>query len=321
LADLHEIVGKILEYRTLTKLNSTYVDGLQKAINAKTGRLHTSFNQTITATGRLSSTEPNLQNIPVRVELGRRIRKAFKASKGNLLLAADYSQIELRILAHLSEDENFLDAFNTGQDIHTRTAHEVFDVAEQDVTGEMRRRAKAVNFGIVYGISDYGLAKDLRIPRSEAKTYIQNYFKRYTGVKQYIDNTISDAKNLGYVSTIFNRKRYIPDILSSNHNVRNFGERMAMNSPIQGAAADIIKIAMINIFRVFTEQKITSKMLLQVHDELIFEVPVEELENTAKIVKELMENACILKVPLEVDLKVGENWYSMKKYQGGTQNA
>ena len=321
LADLHEIVSKVLEFRTLSKLNSTYVDGLQKAINARTSRMHTSFNQTITATGRLSSTEPNLQNIPVRVELGRKIRKAFIASPGTVLLAADYSQIELRILAHLSQDENFLDAFNTGQDIHTRTAHEVFDVIESDVTSEMRRRAKAVNFGIVYGISDYGLAKDLRIPRSEAKAYIANYFSRYAGIKKYIDNTIAEAKRLGYVSTIFNRKRYIPDILSSNRNVRNFGERMAMNSPIQGTAADIIKIAMINIFKAFVARGLTSKMLLQVHDELIFEIPEEELQDTAKLVKELMEGACILDVPVEVDLKVGKNWYLMEKYYGGNKNA
>lgn len=317
LTELHEIIAKILEYRTLAKLKSTYVLGLQNAANIRTGRLHTSFNQAITATGRLSSTEPNLQNIPVRMEVGRRIRKAFKAMPGTILIAADYSQIELRILAHLSHDENFVDAFIKGQDIHSRTAQEVFDVSEEELTKEMRRRAKAVNFGIVYGISDYGLSKDLRISRKEAKTYIDNYFNRYVGVKKYLDDVVLKARTDGYVTTLLNRRRFIPEISSSNRNIRNFAERTAMNTPIQGTAADIIKIAMIKIFNVFNEKKLLSKMLLQVHDELIFQVPLNEVETVITIIKDQMENAFPLIVPVVVDLKTGPDWYNMKPYYGG----
>ena len=314
LAQHHEVVEKLMEYRQLVKLKSTYADGLAGLINSKTGKIHTTFNQTVTATGRLSSTEPNLQNIPIRLELGRRIRKVFVPSQpDNILLTADYSQIELRVLAHISEDENLKEAFLKKQDIHTRTASEVFGVAAEEVTSEMRGRAKAVNFGIVYGLSDYGLSQDIKVSRKEAKLYIDNYFERYPGVKRYITRIIQQAKDEGFVTTLINRRRYLPDVLSSNRNVRNFGERTAMNTPIQGTAADIIKIAMLKVQGALQAAKLKTKMLLQVHDELIFEVPPEELEQVIKLVKEQMEQALVLDVPLVVDLKTGPNWYDVRK--------
>jgi len=314
LAEEHQIVQKILEYRQYVKLKSTYVDGLSALINPGTGKIHTTFNQTITATGRLSSTEPNLQNIPIRLEEGRKIRKVFvPSSDGHLMVAADYSQIELRILAHISGDANLIEAFLEEQDIHTRTAAEVFGVDMAEVTSEMRSRAKAVNFGIVYGISDFGLARDIKVSRTEARLYIESYFSRYPGVKAWIDEIIARAKNQGYVTTLLNRRRYLPDILSKNFNIRSFGERTAMNTPIQGSAADIIKLAMVKVADELAARELKTKMVLQVHDELIFDVPKEELDDIIPLVKEAMEGAMRLKVPLVVDVKVGPNWYDTRK--------
>ena len=313
LAEEHEIVALILEYRQMSKLKSTYADGLAALIDPKTKKLHSTFHQTVTATGRLSSAEPNLQNFPIRLENGRRIRKGFiPRQEGNLLLTADYSQIELRILAHMSQDESFLDAFRHGQDIHTRTASEVFGVPMSEVTSEMRSRAKAVNFGIVYGISDFGLARDLKVTRKEAKSYIENYFARCPGVKSYIDRVIQEAKENGYVKTLLNRRRYLPELFSKNFNIRNFGERAAMNTPIQGSAADIIKLAMINISKELTARDFQTKMVLQVHDELIFDAPESEIESLIELVRRCMENALPLDVPLDVDIKLGLNWYEAK---------
>ena len=309
----HPIGEKLLEYRQLTKLKGTYIEGLKDIISERTGKIHTTFKQTITATGRLSSVEPNLQNIPIRLEEGRVLRKAFVTSKkDNVLIATDYSQIELRILAHLSKDENLIDAFKKGQDIHTRTAAEVFGVAMEDVTSQMRRSAKAVNFGIVYGISDFGLARDLGITRKEAKNYIEEYFKRYKGVYTYINDTITKAREEGYVTTLLNRRRYLPDIFSSNKMVRAFGERTAMNTPIQGSAADIIKIAMIKCQEFINEQNLPIEMLLQVHDELIFECPKTIYKEAATSIVKIMESAYKLEVPLTVDAKYGLNWYDLK---------
>ena len=316
LAEQHEIAAKIIEHRTLVKLKSTYVHGMQTLINPGTGKLHTSFNQTVTATGRLSSTEPNLQNIPIRMELGRQIRKVFvPGEKENFLLACDYSQIELRVLAHISGDPVLKEAFHEDQDIHTRTAAEVFQVPMDQITGEMRRRAKAVNFGIVYGISDFGLSRDLGITRKEAKLYIDSYFARYRGVADYLNRVVTEAKEKGYVTTILNRRRYLPDLFSSNYNVRSFGERAAMNTPIQGSAADIIKVAMVEVFKLLEDGGYRSKMILQVHDELIFDVVPDELETLPKEIKKLMENALPLDVPLKVDLKWGKDWYHMQKLE------
>jgi len=313
LADEHEIVARILEYRQLSKLKSTYVDGLAGLINPRTGKLHTTFNQTVTATGRLSSTEPNLQNIPVRLEEGRRIRKVFvPAQEGHFLLAADYSQIELRVLAHISGDENFIRAFRAGEDIHTHTASEVFGVPDEEVTKKMRDSAKAVNFGIVYGISDFGLAKNIKVGREEARSYIDGYFRRYPGIKRFMEDIVVKAREQGYVSTIMNRRRYLPDIFSPNRNVRGFGERTAMNTPIQGSAADIIKLAMVKVNRKLKETGLKSKMVLQVHDELIFEVPGEEMDRIIPLIRDCMENAVKLDVPLVVDMKKGLNWYNME---------
>lgn len=314
LAEEHEIVARILEYRQLAKLKSTYVDGLAGLINPRTGKIHTSFNQTVTATGRLSSTEPNLQNIPIRLEEGRRIRKVFIPSEpGHLLVTADYSQIELRVLAHISGDANFIRAFREGEDIHTHTASEVFGVPDEQVTKEMRDRAKAVNFGIVYGISDYGLARNIKVTRKEAKTYIDGYLRRYPGVKRFMEEIIIKAREQGYVSTILNRRRYLPDIASPNHNIRSFGERTAMNTPIQGSAADIIKLAMVKVDSRLREKGLQTKMILQVHDELIFEVPRSEMETVIPLIRDCMENAVQLDVPLTVDMKTGGNWYDMEK--------
>lgn len=313
LAEEHEIVALLLEYRQMAKLKSTYADGLSALVDPKTGRLHSTFHQTVTATGRLSSAEPNLQNIPIRLESGRRIRKVFvPRQKGNLILTADYSQIELRILAHMSQDANFLDAFRQGQDIHARTASEVFEVPMELVTPEMRNRAKAVNFGIVYGISDFGLARDLKVSRKEARTYIENYFARCPGVRNYIDRVIQEAKERGYVTTLLNRRRYLPELFSKNFNIRNFGERAAMNTPIQGSAADIIKLAMVKISKELKERDFTAQMVLQVHDELIFDAPEAEIEPLIVLVRDCMQNALTLDVPLVVDIKLGPNWYEAK---------
>ncbi|MDD4048890.1 MAG: DNA polymerase I, partial [Clostridia bacterium] len=312
LAPEHEVVAKVLYYRQIVKLKGTYIDGLRTLMDTKTSRVHTTFNQAVTATGRLSSTEPNLQNIPIRMEEGRRIRRAFLPSTGKYLLAADYSQIELRVLAHMAKDEVLIEAFKENQDIHTRTASEVFGVPMEAVNKDMRRAAKAVNFGIVYGISDYGLSKDLGISRAEAKEYIEGYFSHYQGVKRYLDNVIAEAREKGYVTTLLNRRRYLPDILSRNHNLRSFAERTAMNTPIQGSAADILKLAMLELNKVLEEQQPKTDILLQVHDELILDVPEEKVVEVGKLVNEIMSNAYNLVVPLKVDLKIGLDWYNMK---------
>ncbi|MDI3310024.1 MAG: DNA polymerase, partial [Thermoanaerobacterium sp.] len=298
--------------RQLMKLKSTYIDGFIPIID-ENNRVHSTFKQTVAATGRISSTEPNLQNIPVRDEFGRRIRKAFVSSyKGGCIISADYSQIELRVLAHLSEDERLIESFLNNEDIHLRTASEVFKVSKEEVTSEMRRRAKAVNFGIVYGISDYGLSKDLKISRKEAKEYIDNYFDRYRGVKNYIDSIVKFAKENGYVTTILNRRRYIPEINSKNFNQRSFGERMAMNTPIQGSAADIIKMSMVKVHNELKERGLRSRLILQVHDELIIDTYPDEVEIVKELLKSIMENVIKLKVPLVVDIGQGENWYDAK---------
>lgn len=312
LSDKHEIIDKITEYRQIVKLKSTYVDGLINIINPISHRIHSSFNQTITTTGRISSTDPNLQNIPVRLELGRNIRKVFIADKGFKLVDADYSQIELRVLAHMSQDEHMIDAFNHNVDIHTKTASQVFGIDINDVTSEQRSAAKAVNFGIVYGISDFGLAKNLHIPVKEAKNYIESYLNTYEDIKSYMDSTIEEAKEDGYVKTILNRRRYIPEIKSSNTILKNLGKRLAMNAPIQGSAADIIKIAMVNVYKKLEERDLKSKLVLQVHDELIIECIEEELEEVSKIVKDEMEHAVSMDVNLDVDLNTGDSWYETK---------
>lgn len=308
----HEIVEKILEYRQVMKLKSTYVDGLLNIIN-EDNKIHSSFNQTVTATGRISSTEPNLQNIPVKLEMGRRIRKVFVPSRSDyVILSADYSQIELRVLAHIAGDANLIDAFYNKLDIHSKTASEVFNVPLESVTPLMRSRAKAVNFGIVYGISDYGLSRDLGISRKEAKTYIDNYLNKYSGVKKYMEEIIEKARKDGFVTTVLGRRRYIPEITSSNFNVRSLGERLAMNTPIQGSAADIIKIAMVRVYNKLKERNLKSKLILQVHDELILEVSKDEMDEVKAIVKDGMENAMKLDVPLVVDINTGSNWFEAK---------
>lgn len=313
LAGLHPIVEKILAYRQLVKLKNTYLDGLVGLIHPRTGRIHTTFNQTVTATGRLSSSDPNLQNIPVRTEIGRRIRELFvPAPDMSCLLSADYSQIELRVLAHMSGDAVLIDAFRRGQDIHTRTAAEVFGVPMEEVTPEMRSSAKAVNFGIVYGISDYGLAQNIGVSRQEAANYIASYFARYHGVKEFMEQMVVQARQRGYVTTMFNRRRYLPDIRSSNFNQRSFAERTAMNTPIQGSAADIIKKAMVTVYDELKRQHCRSRLLLQVHDELVLEVAAGEEEKVAALVKDAMENAVTLQVPLVVDVKMGPDWASAK---------
>ena len=308
LAETHELPGEILNYRSLSKLKSTYTDVLPDLVNPRTGRIHTSFNQTVTATGRLSSSEPNLQNIPVRGEWGRRIRDAFIAEQGNLILSADYSQIELRILAHLSKDQGLIDAFMSGVDVHTRTASTLFGVAMDKVTSDMRRVAKTVNFGVVYGISPFGLSGALTIAPADAKRYIDGYFEGHPGVKAYIEQTLREAKEKGYVLTMFGRRRKVPEIKSQNAITRAQGERLAINSPIQGTAADAIKIAMIRIRERFRLEKVNAKMILQVHDELVFELPGDELDRTTRIVRETMEGAVSLLVPLKVDIGHGKSW-------------
>lgn len=313
LAPYHPIIDAILTFRQLGKLRSTYIEGLTKEIHSKSSKVHTLYNQATTATGRLSSTEPNLQNIPIRMEEGRKIREAFIPSEeGWYMLAADYSQIELRILAHISGDENLIDAFQKGMDIHTRTAMDVFGVEEGEVTSLMRRQAKAVNFGIVYGISDYGLSQNLNITRKEAGDFIERYFSVFSGVKLWMEEIVKQAKQDGFVTTLLNRRRYLPDIRSSNFNLRSFAERTAMNTPIQGTAADVIKLAMIRMQDSLQEKGLKSRMLLQVHDELVFEVPQDELEMMKQLVPEVMESALKLDVPLKVDVSFGHTWYEAK---------
>ena len=308
----HPIIEKILEYRQLAKLNSTYVEGMMPFINTKTGRVHTFFHQTITATGRLSSTEPNLQNIPTRTELGKKLRKVFKAEEGKIFLDADYSQVELRVLAHMSNDETMIEAFNSGADIHTISASQVFKVPVEDVSKQLRSKAKAVNFGIVYGISEFGLAEQIDIKRNEAKQYIEQYLETYHGIKTFMSDVVEDAKKKGYVSTIFGRRRYIPELSSNNYMVRKFGDRAAMNTPIQGTAADIMKIAMVKVYNELKQRGLKSRIVLQIHDELLLEVVLEEQEEVAKLLKESMESAATLKVPLLVEVEEGKNWYQAK---------
>ena len=308
----HEIVDMIMEYRTYTKLKSTYADGLFNVINPKTGKINSSFNQTITTTGRISSTEPNLQNIPVRLELGRQIRKMFIASENCVLADADYSQIELRVLAHISGDKTMIDAFKNNMDIHTITASQVFKVPVDMVTSSMRSKAKAVNFGIVYGIGEFSLAQDIKVSMKTAKEYINGYFETYPEIKKYLDGAVEFAKETGYVKTLAGRRRYIPEIKSSNFNLRAFGERVAMNAPIQGYAADIIKIAMVKVYQRLKDENLDSKLILQVHDELIIDAKKHELEQVKTILREEMENAVALSVPLIVDMKCAESWYDTK---------
>ena len=312
LRGVHPIIELILEYRHLAKLKSTYIDALPSLINPKTGRVHTSFNQTQTATGRLSSSEPNLQNIAVRDELGKEIRKAFIAPAGSCLLAGDYSQIDLRALAHLSQDAGLLGAFHRDEDIHATTAAQVFGVDASQVTPDMRRVAKTVNFGVIYGMSDYGLEQATELSREEAAQFIAAYFEKYPGVKQYIESTKEQARELGYVQTLLGRRRSIPEIDSPNRQVREAAERMAINMPVQGTSADIIKVAMINLQREMDKRQLKSKMLLQVHDELIFEVPKDELDQMRQLVPQIMSDALELSVPLKVDVKVGNNWGEME---------
>ena len=306
------IIEQLLEYRQLMKLNSTYVEGLKPYINPKTKRIHSFFHQTITATGRISSTEPNLQNIPTRFELGKRLRKVFKPEEGYLYVDADYSQIELRVLASISEDKHMVEAFKKGEDIHKQAASKVFKTPIEEVTKEQRTNAKAVNFGIVYGISDFGLGEQLGIGRKQAKVYIDEYLNEYSGIKKYMDNVIEEAKEKGYVETLFNRRRYIPELKSNNYLVRQFGQRAAMNTPIQGTAADIMKIAMIKVFKEIEKRGLKSKIVLQVHDEMMIEAPVSEVQEVKDIIKECMETATKLNVPLVAELSEADNWYECK---------
>mgnify|MGYP002559477036 CR=1 FL=1 len=308
----HPIIEKILEYRGFMKLNSTYIEGLIVYINEYTHKIHSYFHQTITATGRISSTEPNLQNIPTRAEQGKQIKKAFKAQEGNIFIDADYSQIELRILAHISNDTNMREAFLNEEDIHKQVASKVFNVPLEEVTKEQRTAAKAVNFGIVYGISGFGLAEQLGISRKKAEQYIEQYLEKYKGVKEFMDKIVEKAKEQGYVETLFHRRRYIPELSSNNYMVRQFGARAAMNTPIQGTAADIMKIAMIEVNKKLEEEKLNAKLILQIHDELLIECEIEEKEEVKKILKESMENAVKLSIPLEVEVSEADNWYDVK---------
>lgn len=313
LKDQHPIIEKILRYRQIVKLKSTYIDGLLNLINKDTNRVHSSFNQTITTTGRISSTEPNLQNIPIRTDDGRKIRKAFIAeNKDYVLVDADYSQIELRVLAHISNDPKLIEAFRNNEDIHRKTASEVFNVPKEEVSSVMRSRAKAVNFGIVYGISDYGLSRDLNISRKEAKEYIDNYLRNYKMVKEYMENIVEEGKEKGYVETILHRRRYIPELKAKNFNIKSFGERIAMNTPIQGSAADIIKMAMVKVYNELKIRNLKSRLILQIHDELIIETQKDEIEEVKDMMKNIMENSIKLNVPLTVDLEVGDSWYDTK---------
>jgi DNA polymerase-1 len=308
----HAIPELLMEYRELFKLEGTYIDTLPLLLHPEDKRLHTSFNQTVASTGRLSSSDPNLQNIPIRRELGRDIRRGFVPRKGWLLLAADYSQIELRLLAHLSQDPAFVSAFNAGGDIHRQTAAIIFDVALDAVTKEMRGRAKTINFATIYGQGAHALSRQLKITNAEAREFIQTYFDRFSGVKAFLDSRVELARELGYAETIFKRRRYIPELRDRNFNVRAFGERTAANSPIQGSAADLIKIAMIRIDRALRDRKLGARMLLQVHDELVFEVPEPETDEVTTLVRHEMEHAATLSVPLVVDVGVGKNWLETK---------
>ncbi|MFH1645924.1 MAG: DNA polymerase I, partial [Candidatus Omnitrophota bacterium] len=309
LSNQHPVPAKILEYREFSKLKSTYVDALPKLVNVNTGKVHTSFNQTVTATGRLSSSDPNLQNIPIKTEAGRRIRKAFISSyEKGLIVSADYSQIELRLLAHISGDKELLSAFKEDKDVHTHTASLIFDCKEDSVTKKMRQQAKIVNFGIVYGMSPYGLSKELGITADEAKSFIGSYFSRYPEVNKYIAQQISFAQDNGYVLTMLNRRRYIPEINSPNQNIRMFAERTAINTPIQGTAADLIKLAMIKIHSDIEQKALKSRMIMQVHDELVFDIPHSEKDELVQLVKRHMEGVVSLSVPIKVNIDVGKNW-------------
>ena len=304
---------RILEYRKLTKLKSTYVEGLLKVISPVDGRIHTHFQQTVTATGRLSSTDPNLQNIPVRTELGRELRRMFVAPDENhVLIDADYSQIELRVLAHISQDEHMIEAFRHGQDIHAATAAKVYHVPLEEVTPQMRSSCKAVNFGIVYGISDFSLAQDIGVPRKEAGEFIKTYLDTYPGVKKYMEDIKQTGREQGYVTTLFGRRRALPELKSKNFNMRSFGERVAMNTPIQGTAADIIKIAMVRVRDRLLRDGLQSRLILQVHDELILEAPKDEQETAMRLLTEEMENAFRMDAPLVAEAKAGHSWYDAK---------
>lgn len=313
LAVSNEMVAKILSHRQLSKLKGTYADGMAALVNPVTSRLHTVFKQTATATGRLSSTEPNLQNIPIREEEGRRIRRVFVPRPGFVLVAGDYSQIELRLMAHFSGDQAFIEAFRRGEDIHQRTASEIFGVPMDEVNSQLRSRAKAVNFGIIYGVSDFGLARNTGVGREEAGNYIAGYFERYPGIRAWVDRTLAEARSRGFVSTLYGRRRYLPELHSSNRVQRQMAERAARNAPLQGTAADIIKVAMVHIDRDMTAKRMAARMILQVHDELLFEVPEEEVADLAALAKARMQGVISLDVPLDVDMKVGPNWYEMKK--------
>ena len=312
LKNKHPVIEKILEYRSLMKLNSTYVEGLLPYINEKTKRIHSYFHQTVTATGRISSTEPNLQNIPTRIEFGKRLRKVFKPKEGCIYIDADYSQIELRVLAHISEDKHMLEAFKNDEDIHVQAASKVLGIPKEEVTKEQRSSAKAVNFGIVYGISDFGLSEQLGISKKKAKEYIEQYLEKYSGIKKFMDDIVEIAKKQGYVETLFHRRRYIPEINSNNYMVRKFGERVAMNTPIQGTAADIMKIAMIDVYNKLKEENLDAKIILQVHDELMIECKKEDKEKVKTILKNCMENAITLLIPLKVETSEADNWYECK---------
>jgi len=307
----HPIVDLLLEYRQLVKLKSTYVDTLPLLINEKTGRVHTSYNQTVAATGRLSSSDPNLQNIPIRTDIGRMVRRAFIAQGNKVLLSADYSQIELRILAHFSHDPALLAAFRADEDIHAATAAAVYGVPLAEVTKDMRRVAKTINFGVAYGVSGYGLAQNTGLPQTEATRLIEEYFARYPGIKTYVEETQRQAHRDGYVSTLLGRRRYLPELKAQNRVLVSSGERMAINMPIQGTAADIIKIAMVRLQKTMRERKLRSKMILQVHDELVFECEPHELDALKPLVKDLMETALPMIIPVKVDLKAGKNWDEM----------
>ena len=294
------------------QLNSTYVEGMLPYVNINTKRIHSYFHQTVTATGRISSTEPNLQNIPTRIELGKRLRKVFKPKEGYIYIDADYSQIELRVLAHISQDEHMLEAFKNGEDIHKQAASKVLGIPIEEVTKEQRSDAKAVNFGRVYGISDFGVAQQLGISKKQAKLYIDQYLEKYNGIQNFMNEIVEKAKEKGYVETLFNRRRYLPELKSNNYMVREFGKRAAMNTPIQGTAADIMKIAMVNLNKKIEEEKIDAKIILQVHDELMLEVKIEEKEKAKEILKQCMENAISLSVPLEVEVSEAINRYEEK---------
>lgn len=314
LAENHDLPAQLLEYRQLAKLKSTYIDALPKLIDSQTGRVHTTFNQSGTETGRLSSSNPNLQNIPIRTELGRQIRAAFiPSSKDRIIVSADYSQIELRILAHLSGDENLCAAFEKGEDIHTYTAAQIYDIAERRVTEDMRNSAKRVNFGIIYGMSAFGLSKDLQISPAQAQAFIDRYFSRYPGVKAFMDSEILKCRQQGFVTTMLNRRRYIPEINSSNMGVRQFAERQAINTPVQGSAADLIKLAMIQVSAQLVEKKFASRMIISVHDELVFDAVLTEVPQLIDCVRPMMEHTLPLRVPVVVSIKKGKNWLATQK--------